>query len=279
MLLTELAPLVNAQQGTIYHLTGSDGEAAAPIAFELCAQRDSAVAETHPPRRRSRRPVRGGKETHPAHRRAAGFHHDLLQPRRGAASRASSCCRCSSKDRPRPSSSWLRSMRFTEVNLTFLDQLTQSIGVVFNTIEATMRTEGLLTQSQQLTVELQSRQSELQQTNEELGTKAQAARRAERRGRAQERRGRAGAPRARGKGRRAGAHLEIQVRVPGEHVARAAHAAQFHPHSQPAARRKPAGQLSTRSRSSFPATSTPPAPICSTSSTTFSIFRKSSPAP
>ena len=56
--------------------------------------------------------------------------------------------------------------------LTFLDQLTQSIGVVFNTIEATMRTEGLLTQSQQLTVELQSRQSELQQTNEELGTKA-----------------------------------------------------------------------------------------------------------
>ena len=35
-----------------------------------------------------------------------------------------------------------------------------------------MRTEGLLTQSQQLTVELQSRQSELQQTNEELGTKA-----------------------------------------------------------------------------------------------------------
>jgi signal transduction histidine kinase len=35
-----------------------------------------------------------------------------------------------------------------------------------------MRTEGLLTQSQQLTVELQSRQSELQQTNEELGMKA-----------------------------------------------------------------------------------------------------------
>ena len=61
---------------------------------------------------------------------------------------------------------------FTVVNLTFLDQLAMSIGAVFNTIEATMRTEGLLTQSQQLTVELQSRQSELQQTNEELGTKA-----------------------------------------------------------------------------------------------------------
>ena len=61
---------------------------------------------------------------------------------------------------------------FTEVNLNFLDQLALGIGVVFNTIEATMRTEGLLEQSQQLTVELQSRQSELQQTNKELGSKA-----------------------------------------------------------------------------------------------------------
>jgi HAMP domain-containing protein/CheY-like chemotaxis protein/signal transduction histidine kinase len=61
---------------------------------------------------------------------------------------------------------------FTDGSLAFLDLLTQSIGAVFNTIEATMRTEGLLTQSQQLTVELQSRQRELQQTNEELGTKA-----------------------------------------------------------------------------------------------------------
>jgi HAMP domain-containing protein/CheY-like chemotaxis protein/signal transduction histidine kinase len=61
---------------------------------------------------------------------------------------------------------------FTVVNLNFLDQLALGIGAVFNTIEATMRTEGLLKQSQQLTAELQSRQSELQQTNEELGTKA-----------------------------------------------------------------------------------------------------------
>jgi two-component sensor histidine kinase len=61
---------------------------------------------------------------------------------------------------------------FTEVNLAFLDQLTVSIGPVFNTIEATMRTEGLLDQSQRLTVQLQSRQNELQQTNEELATKA-----------------------------------------------------------------------------------------------------------
>ncbi len=62
--------------------------------------------------------------------------------------------------------------RFTEVNLALLDQVTVSIGAVFNTIEATMRTEGLLKQSQQLTVQLQNRQSELQRTNEELAAQA-----------------------------------------------------------------------------------------------------------
>ncbi|MBZ0236122.1 MAG: response regulator [Deltaproteobacteria bacterium] len=61
---------------------------------------------------------------------------------------------------------------FTSTHLQFLDQLTQSIGVVLNTIEATMRTENLLRQSQQLTAELQTRQIELQQTNQELATKA-----------------------------------------------------------------------------------------------------------
>jgi len=61
---------------------------------------------------------------------------------------------------------------FTATHLTFLEQLTQSIGVVLNTIEATMRTENLLQQSQQLTLELQTRQTELQQTNEELASKA-----------------------------------------------------------------------------------------------------------
>ncbi|MDB6156139.1 MAG: barA 3, partial [Chthoniobacteraceae bacterium] len=62
---------------------------------------------------------------------------------------------------------------FTDAHLNFLEQLTQSIGVVLNTIEATMRTEGLLQQSQQLTGELQAGQKELQQTNEELQQKAQ----------------------------------------------------------------------------------------------------------
>ena len=62
---------------------------------------------------------------------------------------------------------------FTSTHLTFLSQLTESIGIVLNTIEATMRTEGLLQQSQKLATELQAQQKELQQTNDELGHKAQ----------------------------------------------------------------------------------------------------------
>jgi HAMP domain-containing protein/signal transduction histidine kinase/DNA-binding response OmpR family regulator len=62
---------------------------------------------------------------------------------------------------------------FTASDHALLDQLTESIGIVINTIEANMRTEGLLTQSQSLAAELQSRQEELQNTNQELQEKAQ----------------------------------------------------------------------------------------------------------
>ncbi|GIK95998.1 MAG: histidine kinase [Alphaproteobacteria bacterium] len=62
---------------------------------------------------------------------------------------------------------------FTMLQMSFLEQLTASIGIVLNSIEATMQTEGLLKQSQQLAAELQAQQKELQQTNEQLEQKAQ----------------------------------------------------------------------------------------------------------
>jgi len=62
---------------------------------------------------------------------------------------------------------------FTTLQTMFLEQLTTSIGIVLNSIEATMQTEGLLKQSQQLAAELQTQQKELQQTNEQLEQKAQ----------------------------------------------------------------------------------------------------------
>jgi HAMP domain-containing protein/CheY-like chemotaxis protein len=62
--------------------------------------------------------------------------------------------------------------RFSGIQLAFLDQMLESLGIVIATIEATMRTDELLRQSQSLTEELRSQQDELQQTNEELEEKA-----------------------------------------------------------------------------------------------------------
>ncbi len=62
--------------------------------------------------------------------------------------------------------------RFSPTQQDFLDQLTESIGIVINTIEANTRTEDLLKQSQSLAQELQKGQQELQQTNQELEEKA-----------------------------------------------------------------------------------------------------------
>ncbi len=105
-----------------------------------------------------------------------------------------------------------------------------------------------------------------------------AAGRPEHRGRAEEPGGRAGATGARGEGRTARPHLEVQVRVPREHVPRAAHAAQ-----QPAHPRGPAG----RERPGQPHRATggvraddpsPRAATCSPSSTTSSTSPRSSRA-
>jgi HAMP domain-containing protein/CheY-like chemotaxis protein/signal transduction histidine kinase len=68
---------------------------------------------------------------------------------------------------------------FSDTHLTFLDQLTESIGIVLNTIAANTRTEDLLLQSQSLAAELQSQQDELKKTNEQLEQQAESLRESE----------------------------------------------------------------------------------------------------
>ncbi len=64
--------------------------------------------------------------------------------------------------------------RFSETHLAFLDQLTESIAIVLNTIEAGMRQEELLKQSQSLAEELQGQQRELTETNQRLEQQARS---------------------------------------------------------------------------------------------------------
>jgi signal transduction histidine kinase/HAMP domain-containing protein/ActR/RegA family two-component response regulator len=61
---------------------------------------------------------------------------------------------------------------FSPTHQSFLDQLTESIGLVLNTVAANTVTEKLLEQSQSQAQELQSRQEELHQSNEDLAKQA-----------------------------------------------------------------------------------------------------------
>ena len=62
--------------------------------------------------------------------------------------------------------------RFSEIELGLIEQFSESIGVVLNTISSGMRTEDLLKQSQALAGELQSQQEELRETNNRLESQA-----------------------------------------------------------------------------------------------------------
>ncbi|MGH9541354.1 MAG: HAMP domain-containing protein [Terriglobales bacterium] len=66
--------------------------------------------------------------------------------------------------------------RFSEVHLAFLNQLMGHLGIVLNSIAATMRTEQLLQQSQALAAELQSQQEELRESNQQLERQAETLR-------------------------------------------------------------------------------------------------------
>jgi HAMP domain-containing protein/signal transduction histidine kinase/DNA-binding response OmpR family regulator len=169
LLLTELAPLVNAHQGTIYHLVGSG------VAGELSLLASYAQGLALPPTLRLGEGLVGQCAVEKRRILLTNVPADFVQINSslGQATHVSVIVLpVLFEDETKAVIELASVQNFSTGSLAFLELLTQSIGAVFNTIEATMRTEGLLTQSQQLTVELQSRQAELQQTNEELGTKA-----------------------------------------------------------------------------------------------------------
>jgi signal transduction histidine kinase/HAMP domain-containing protein len=169
MLLSDLAPLVRAHQGAIYHLGGSGDDRALRLLASYAGP--SRMSETI-------RPGEGLVGQCAVEKRRILL--DDVPPQFfGVSSSLGEAPRASIVVLPVLFEGETKAVielatvhRFTDVNLAFLDQLTVTMGAVFNTIEATMRTEGLLEQSQQLTVQLQIRQSELQRTNEELAAQA-----------------------------------------------------------------------------------------------------------
>jgi HAMP domain-containing protein/CheY-like chemotaxis protein len=171
MLLSELAPLVNAQQGLIYQMGSEE-----PGTLTLL----SAYAST-PAGQLERIPIGQGLIGQCATEKKRMLIADL--PPKSTVPIRSGLFESVPKnvivlpvlfeDRVKAVIELATLSSFTASHLAFLEQLTSSIGIVLNSIEATMQTEALLKQSQQLATELQSQQTELQQTNEQLGLKAQ----------------------------------------------------------------------------------------------------------
>src|SRR6516165_4757538 len=169
MLLSELAPLVNAHQGTVYHLAEIEGNLELNLLSSYADSGD--VRVTIEPGEGLVGQCALEKKRILLNNVPADFTN--ITSSLGQARQLSIVVLPVLFEGQTKAIIELATIQnFSEGSLAFLDLLTQSIGAVFNTIEATMRTEGLLKQSQQLTVELQARQSELQQTNEELGNKA-----------------------------------------------------------------------------------------------------------
>jgi HAMP domain-containing protein/CheY-like chemotaxis protein/signal transduction histidine kinase len=171
LLLSELTPLVNAQLGVIYQVTSEDS----PSLHLLSAYADDGL-NGHP----QQLPLGEGLigqcaadkrriliSEMPAHAVPIGSALFKAVPRNVVVlpvlfeSQVKAVIELASLS------------EFTALQMMFLEQLTTNIGIVVNSIEATMQTEGLLKQSQQLAGELQAQQRELQQTNEQLEQKAQ----------------------------------------------------------------------------------------------------------
>jgi HAMP domain-containing protein/CheY-like chemotaxis protein/GAF domain-containing protein len=172
-LLSELAPLVNAQQGVIYQMEGDSNDPEGKLLL-LSTFADSPEGHI--------REIRIGEGL--VGQCAAEKRRMLITelPKKTAPIR-SGLFKAVPKnvivlpvlfeDRVKAVIELASLSAFTTSHLAFLEQLTSSIGIVLNSIEATMQTEGLLKQSQQLATELQTQQKELQQTNDQLAQKAQ----------------------------------------------------------------------------------------------------------
>jgi HAMP domain-containing protein/CheY-like chemotaxis protein/signal transduction histidine kinase len=171
MLLSELAPLVSAQQGVIYQM---GGEESAEMMLLSAFAGDG--EDGHLRRLKIGEGLVGQCAAEKRRMLISDLPPNTIAIRSGlfeAVPRNVIVLPVLFEDRVKAVIELASLSNFTASQLAFLEQLTASIGIVLNSIEATMQTEGLLKQSQQLATELQVQQKELQQTNEQLAQKAQ----------------------------------------------------------------------------------------------------------
>ena len=281
MILSELAPLVSAQHAVFYSMTSADrrrrARARAPGRLRLRGA----------PSTSRRRSGSAKASSASAPRRRSGS----CSPRSPATTCGSTRGSATSKPLniivlPVLFEGSVRAVvelasfsPFSVTHQAFLDQLTESIGLVLSTIEANTLTENLLNQSQSLAEELRSQQEELRESNEDLGRQASCSPSRTSRPRSKNHEVEESKRLVEEKAGQLSRLLEVQVRVHRQHVARAAHAVEQPADPRPAARGQPRRQHDRRRRSSTRASSTRPATTCSSCSTASSIWPRPSPAP
>jgi len=171
LVLSELAPLVHAQQGVLYAQSVQDGESTLRLVASYAAGSEEQLPSV----------VRPGEGLvgQCALEKKRILLEDLRQDYLRIESAVGSAAPLNVVILPVLFEGDVKAVmelasirRFNATRLLFLDQLAESIGIVLNTIGANMRTRDLLAQSQSLTRELQKQQQELKQTNERLGYQA-----------------------------------------------------------------------------------------------------------
>jgi HAMP domain-containing protein/signal transduction histidine kinase/CheY-like chemotaxis protein len=183
LIMSELAPLVNAQYGVFYVASDTGSDAEAGPALELVASYGADRRDELKSRFELREGLIGQAAADKRPMRLTKVPGDFIKIGSGLGSAGPANINILPalfEDEVKAVIELASFEEFNETHHTFLTQLMETVGIVLNTIAATMRTEELLKESQLLTQELQSRQTELTRkqeelhaTNEELQEKAQ----------------------------------------------------------------------------------------------------------
>ena len=159
---------------------------------------------------------------------------------------------------------------FTQIQRDFLNQIAEMIATSVNTISVNTKTEGLLKQSQELTeqlrersAELENRQKALQASNAELEEKAELLAQQNRDIEVKNTEIEEARQVLEERAEQLAVSMRYKSRVPGEHVARAAHPAQLAADPGQAARRQRRGQSLAEAGGVRRDASTARAPTCS----------------
>src|SRR5690606_24979170 len=179
LIMSELAPLVNAQYGVFYVANENDGGPVLDLVATYGADRTAEPKEKF----ELREGLIGQAAADKRAMRLKQVPGDFIKIGSGLGSAAPANINILPalfEDEVKAVIELASFEEFSETHHTFLTQLMETVGIVLNTIAATMRTEELLKESQLLTQELQARQTELTRkqeelhaTNEELQEKAQ----------------------------------------------------------------------------------------------------------